>query len=310
MVALGVDIISGGVATPALRSRLLGAALGGTTVTSAATFRIITCTPLNSNTVRVYFSREPKHVSPLAPNDALYRPNWSIVLTTGALGVTEPVVEAPSNVRPATAEEVDLVAYPEAHSIDVQFDRRIIWNSTYTITAATAIRSADLVDDLTPASTAIPPANECTFPGIFIQRPRRLTRAARTRTGVDLQYSFFRGVFGVDSGNDLDTESGNVALKKRVIRRLMSTPGGFPHLPEYGVGLRVKEPLQSTSLSELRTRIRDQILEEPEVADAEVFLDRPVPDVLIVLTNITTSAEQSFALRFNVPSNGAIRVAA
>lgn len=309
MVALGTTVNSGGIEAGLGRERGLGANVGGQ-FALGANFQIILCTPINSSTVRVFFSKEPKHVSPLAANDALYIPNWSIVLSSGSVGTTEPVVTFVGNVRNALSTEVDLVVYPEAHSIDVQFDRRIIWNAVYAITAATGMASQDLLDDLVNAAGLQPPTNVCSFPGIHIQRPRRITRATRARTGVDISYSVFDGIFGFEPNNDLATQSGNAALKKRIIRRLLSSPGGFPHLPEYGVGLRLKEALKTTTVSDLRVRVRDQVLQEPEVDDATVNISRPGPDVIVVVVNVITAASNAFPLRFNVPSEGPIRVAA
>ncbi len=306
MVALGTDIttnIDSGVA----RSRRLGDAV---VVAAGSPFNIILCTAINSNTVRVYFDKEPKHVSPLAANDALFLPNWSITIGTTPLGATEPVVERVFNVRNATATEIDLVLFPQAHSIDVQVDRRVVWNASYTITAAARTASQDLLSDLTLAAGLVPPTNACTFPGVHIQRPRRVTRALRARTGVDLAYNVFGGTFGFEPNNDLATESGDAALKKRIIRRLLSSPGGFPHLPEYGVGLRVKESLKTTSIADLRVRVRDQVLLEPEVTSATVNLSRPAPDMIVVVVNVITAASNEFPLRFNVPSEGPVRVAA
>lgn len=308
MVALGADIGSG-VDLEGGRSRN-SITFSGATVTVSTVFRLIASTPINSSTARVFFSREPKHVSPLATTDVLYLPNWSIALSAGTLGTTEPIVTGVDNVRRALATEVDLTAYPEAHSVDVQFDRRIIWNATYLITAAAQIQSQDLVNNLVDASNAVPPQNERSFPGIHIQRPRRVTRAVRTRTGVDLAYNTFSGLFEFEANNDLANQSGNAALKKRIIRRLLSSPGGFPHLPEYGVGLRQKEALKTTTIAELRLRIQDQVALEPEVERAQVDLSRPEPNTLVVVLHVITTASSSFPLRFNVPSEGPIRVAA
>lgn len=69
----------------------------------------------------------------------------------------------------------------------------------------------------------------------------------------------------VIKGGDYQLVAGADLLKKLIIRRLMTTPGDFFHLPLYGVGIRVKQPLPAGDLVKLRARIEQQLLLEPDV---------------------------------------------
>lgn len=79
-------------------------------------------------------------------------------------------------------------------------------------------------------------------------------------------------VFRVGDGGDYDVESGLPYLRKLLIRRLTTSPAGFFHLPAYGMGLRLKEPMTPPRMVQLRAEIERQLLQEPDVAQARVSL--------------------------------------
>lgn len=73
-------------------------------------------------------------------------------------------------------------------------------------------------------------------------------------------------------GGDYQLEEGAALVKKLILRRLITAPGDFFHLPDYGIGLRVKQALPVADMVKLQTRIRQQVLLEREVADCGVDL--------------------------------------
>lgn len=84
--------------------------------------------------------------------------------------------------------------------------------------------------------------------------------------------SFFAGTLQIDASGDYKTVTAAELVKKLIYRRLVTTPGDFSHLPGYGVGIRLKEPLPTVELSKLKAQIEQQILLEPEVDAARVTL--------------------------------------
>jgi len=86
----------------------------------------------------------------------------------------------------------------------------------------------------------------------------------------------------VSAGGDYELESGTVLVKKLILRRLMSTPGDFPHLPEYGIGFKVKEPMPAANLVKLKAEIELQVRREPEVQDVTAALYLNPGNVLYV----------------------------
>lgn len=84
------------------------------------------------------------------------------------------------------------------------------------------------------------------------------------------------GTLSITAGGDYAFEEGTDLLKKLVLRRLITRPGEFRHIPAFGVGLAIKEPLPAGGdLLKLRTAIEGQVMKEPEVEDvkAELILD-------------------------------------
>lgn len=86
---------------------------------------------------------------------------------------------------------------------------------------------------------------------------------------------WFAGTLQLTGSGDYKLESGPTLLRKLILRRLVTTPGDFFHLPAYGVGIRVKEPIPASNLGKLKSKIEQQVLQEPEVktATASVTLD-------------------------------------
>lgn len=73
------------------------------------------------------------------------------------------------------------------------------------------------------------------------------------------------GTLEIDAAGDYISQHGAALVRKLIIRRLLSKPGDFFHLPEYGVGLRVKEPIPTSDLRKLAVIIEEQAALEPEV---------------------------------------------
>lgn len=114
---------------------------------------------------------------------------------------------------------------------------------------------------------------------------RRLRAAPAGQPMTDVANPFFRaGQPGdglvVRAGGDYDNESGEALLRKLIIRRLRTAPGGLFHLRDYGVGLHVKSPLRISDLTQLRLLVEQQLKQEPEIAQLAVRMQLTVNGVL------------------------------
>ena len=112
------------------------------------------------------------------------------------------------------------------------------------------------------------------------------------------------GTLRVDSSGDYVDHTGVPFLRKLIIRRLMTTPGGFFHLPNYGVGIRLKEPLPTGDLVKLRTEIQQQVLKEPEFDSAKVSISLGTNGVLtIIVQAILSTTQQEVVIPIEVPQS-------
>lgn len=80
------------------------------------------------------------------------------------------------------------------------------------------------------------------------------------------------GTLVIESGGDYASMTGAELIKKLILRRLTTKPGDFFHLPNYGIGLREKEPLPVADLRKLAKAIELQVAQEPEVAAVKATL--------------------------------------
>ena len=77
--------------------------------------------------------------------------------------------------------------------------------------------------------------------------------------------------FKIGRDGDYLLEEGENLVRKLIIRRLITRPGEFFHLPDYGIGLRIKEPLPG-QIASLKKQIEQQAELEPEVESAVASL--------------------------------------
>lgn len=255
--------------------------------------QLLLATPFASNTFRVFFNKQPRTFSPLSDDDVLNRLNWTISVSSGP--GSSPVVCA---VEEARAQPDWNVSYPNAWSVDLRVDRRILANSIYLVVGSTAIESADGLDSL-----GANPNDRDSCPGDMTARGRKRVTPDSVQPRLDYNYDTFTGLFVVDSKGDISTHGELASLKKRILRRLMSSPKGFYHLDDYGVGLKTKEKFDSTSLAKIRADAMRQILLEDEVAKVAVDVTASA-GVLFLRIRVETRSSEKFSMGVEVPEDG------
>jgi hypothetical protein len=109
------------------------------------------------------------------------------------------------------------------------------------------------------------------------------------------------GVFTVSSDGDYLLHEGSDFIRKLIFRRLMTTKGGFYHLPNYGVGLRVKEPLPAGDLISLQKEIKDQIEQEPEITQSRVIVTQSAGALTLVIRARLEPTGQQISFPLNIP---------
>jgi hypothetical protein len=221
----------------------------GSTALSLSSLFVVSAAALNTRTVRVVLSALPQQAGIAIPNDILNPATWTVQrLDTAAF---------------FTVLLIDPTADPLSFDVTVLEDFGPV-SVTHRVTAATLksvlgalIGSPDYADFLGLSSAnAVAPV------------------APRTRDYANAPTPFnpLGGTLQITAAGDYATIGGKELLRKLIVRRLITSPGEFFHLPEYGVGLRVKEPLPAADLTKLRAEIERQILLEPDVVSVRVSL--------------------------------------
>ena len=85
----------------------------------------------------------------------------------------------------------------------------------------------------------------------------------------------------VTDAGDWKIADGDTALRQAIIRRILTDPGEWATLPEYGVGARMFVKARNTRATrdELSERIRGQLLQDPRIESVE--------DVYVEITDST-----------------------
>ena len=104
------------------------------------------------------------------------------------------------------------------------------------------------------------------------------------------------GTLAIGPDGDYAEDTGLTLLRKLVARRLFTPKGGFFHLPDYGLGFGVKEPINPTRLVALQTEVIRQVKLEPEIASVSATITVGVGDPAITVIQIsgTTRSGQPF----------------
>lgn len=269
-----------------------------------------TALAVKENVVRLGFSDAVYLSRLLDPPDAsnplryAFSPDPS---TTGADG------DAP---REVTAVSADYARDPttglvigQGLLIDVVLDRPMtpfparylaVVNNLFDVSGTSSITSASLGFDAVFKQLQ-EPTLEAGLPTRDVANPQ--TRDAMLDPLPDPNNPRNLGTFVVDDTGDLAFDEGLTSLKKRILRRLVTTPGAFLHLPGYGVGIPTygKQLGQAAVLARLAADSESQIAREPEVARVRVrpVLDQNNPG--LVRFQVLVRTKVGAAQRFDVP---------
>lgn len=240
---------------------------------AAADVENVLCTA--TTVVRVYLSVEPQHTSYFVLGDALNPLSWSItdptnvsVRVVGVVQVDDTTYELVT-LKPLTGSaDVFTLGWTLLDPTGAPFlpGSAPFYGMTATLSSAQALVPADL-------------RNPQTSPGL-------------------------NGTLSVDSSGDYANEHGAELLRKLLIRVLTSTPGDYFFMPNYGAGIRVKEPIPLTDMPSMKALVQTQVRKEPEFSNAKVQLRLDEKRGILFVTVRTASpggAEVSTTLE--IPQN-------
>lgn len=243
-----------------------------------ADLRLVLAAAIRDNLIRLFFNTAPSFTGILDPNDGSNADRYNIVGIAGsAAGGEDPRV-----VRVIEAA-IAAVSGTEGAAIDITLDRPMSgWPALYLVSVnqlVTATTGAPLEPGFTSFTVVgleafeDPPMRDLLIPSRDIANPQ--TESAALASLLPTDSSLFLGTIPVDERGDYAFDQGIVNLKKRILRRLVTSKGRFTHLPNYGVGLidNLKRLSRQGARRELAEEARSQISEEPEVEGVSVTVD-------------------------------------
>ena len=254
---------------------------GGQQTGSGGSFHVARAISVGGQIIRVVFSSPPKAKSLGAPDDALNAANYQVAVTTGTGDTPQSVATFPTvTLWPAFG----LRAAGEA-SIDLQVDRPLIVGMSYTVTASHALVAAD--------GTPIGSPYSGTFSGSA--RPIRKRQQRRVVGLVDFASDPFTGGILVDKSGDWASQEGLDGTHKRVWRIALTPFGSFAFLSNFGLKYDIKKPGTLSILGDLRTELKQQLLQQPDIKDASSAVSMDQRGFLTLTINAQTTTGQNLS---------------
>lgn len=271
-----------------------GALIGGSQFQGA--------TALRENVIRCFFSSAPFFSGLLESTDASVPTHWAVAAVDGTTGLDGTACR-PVGVLFATVGS-------DPGSIDLTLDRPMTpAPSLYTVTASGLVTS----DTLTPI-----PQTTVQLIGLYrrIEPPSITTAASPTRDIANPQTLsalpgtsplppsvLLLGTFVTDDTGDYATDHGQVSYKKRILRMGLTNPGGFAHLPGFGVGIpSYGKRLASPAIrNRLASAWQKQILQDPDTLDATVTTSTPADAPNLCFFLVTARLKGGQGMRIQVP---------
>ncbi len=259
----------------------------GSNAAALSGFGILRAVPVATHVVRMHLSEVPQSISSQLPGDVLNPLTWQIIRTDTGVGFTILEISPTPNTR-----QWDIrVLEPLASS-----------NITHQVATAT------LIDELGGPLTD--PPSIVSFAGILdasLSTPERT--AANQKFAIRdlnnpqaaLPSGSSGGVYTIGQDGDYQLHGGTDFVRKLIFRRLMTTPGAFRFLPNFGVGLRVKEPLPSGDLITLQKEISEQVKLEPEVDKVRVSVAQNNNQLTVVVQARLKLTGQQISVPFITP---------
>lgn len=238
---------------------------------SGTTLSMASALPVSTKSVRVSLTAIPLAQSVIGQGDALNPATWYVTrLDTGQRYTTIAVQQVdPQTFDVVIAERFGSTLVTHEVAADALVD---VYGQS--ISAPTVLQFMGVVADTSNTPDAIAAAQRYV--------PTDIANPPFPKAGG------LGGTRIITAAGDFQSSSGNELVKKLVIRRLTTTPGGFFHLPDYGAGLKVKEPVVASQLPALKKRLTAQILLEPDIEACDISVSLDSNGVLTVAGSVTT----------------------
>jgi hypothetical protein len=240
---------------------------------------------ISTHVVQVTLTKQPQNILKSLPGDVLNPATWSI--TRGDTGQGFNILEI-TKVSETVWDIRTLESFASA-------------NVFHTVSSSVLLDTGGSVIDV-PRSAQ--------FRGLLDASKATPERRAATRNQAIRDYrnppapsglNSLSGTLIIGTDGDYQLEDGQTLVRKLIYRRLTTIPGSFWHLPNYGAGIRVKEPVPATGLIKLRAEIERQVKLEPEVERVRVSLRQSANSLIITVRARLRPTGQQVTFPLQVP---------
>jgi hypothetical protein len=276
---------------------------------SLTTLNLLAAFAVRENTVRLVFTMPVYFSKILDQYDASNPLKYSVAAvaeSVDAFGVAVRPVRVIAIERPNTLSTPPVAQDEIGYYVDVILDRPMSsYPALYDITCVQLQNTAATSTIVTVTYRFAATHRILQEPSLEMAAPMRdfanpQTHGALAEAATDVLSILASYV--ASSDGDYAFDEGNTGRKKRVIRRLITTPNGFAHLPGYGLGLltKSKKLARLDQVGKLATDARMQVEREPDIAKAVVTADfGSVPNLLRLHVSIRPRGGRS--QKFTVP---------
>lgn len=276
---------------------------------SGPDLELLSAMAIAENVVRLGFD-QPVYISRLLDEaDASVPAHYTFVPDIGTVGWDGQAPRRVDAVSADLARGPDGLVIGSGKLVDVVLDRPMTPYPAKYLAVVDHLLSADLVSSLDHAvlefdaiyKTLQAPTLEVAIPVKDIANPQ--DKSALLDPVPDPNDPLNLGTFVVDDTGDVGFDEGITSLKKRILRRLVTRPSAFAHLPGYGIGipLQGKRLAQPAVIAKLTADAEAQIALEPEVAKVRVRALQDVQNPNLVRFSILVRTRTGGAQRLDVP---------
>ncbi len=121
-----------------------------------------------------------------------------------------------------------------------------------------------------------------------------IDKQIRKAFGTDI---FFDGNYSITAKGDYQLLEGLAALRQAIYYRLITKPGEYAFVPEYGVGITtyVKKKRDAENIDSLKNAIKANLLRDPRINGFKQIIVEYIPDGIQIVISLDINGR---ALRF------------
>jgi len=243
---------------------------------TSGSMAIGTARAITANSVLVTYTGTISNTNPWSSLSPLFASNWTLV----AVDPLDAVIRLAQTVVPSGAQ-----------AFIVFFDGILTPGAVYEIHLSTPDVIISGCDTACFTAVLIHPTavrtDERSDDGFI----RDIGNPATFRDSLPLQSPASYQI--TDTGDLALDRDGAAGLRKRILRRLTSSPGDYFHLGDYGLGAEIKTLLTPDVVRRIQSRATAQVKKEPEVVGATVVVGALAQNVLTLTVRVVTKAGDS-----------------